>query len=192
MREREDENEHGEPRSAGTGNAPLSERDALLLQRYVDGELRPTEKLEFEERLCAEPPLDAALLELEDTRDYLLMGKVDPAPLGLGFADRLWQSYRKDYRKELHAGHAAAAASPQLSSDGVVHTLKFWTALAASILVLLSALALFFHPSEERGLLCADDRPETIRQVLRRLDQTLSADARTRGDPPDRRRAWRE
>ena len=59
---------------------PLTERDLITLNEYLDGALTPAETQAFEARLADEPALQTELDTLRDTVSLLSMAESVPVP----------------------------------------------------------------------------------------------------------------
>lgn len=64
-------------------STPLSERELIELNAYLDGELSAAERAAFEQRLDASPELQAELASLRQTK--ALLGMAEPVPLPRSF-----------------------------------------------------------------------------------------------------------
>lgn len=135
-------------------------QDDLILQRALDDELRPNERLELDQRLESDPRLRARLTELETMRD--LRREARPrGGLGLDFADRVMAQCEiasDDAPDELP--REPVAGGPRLRSQ-----LETYILIAATLVIALGA-ALFLRGHEEPSSMQAS--PE-VRQEVRRL-----------------------
>jgi hypothetical protein len=161
----------------------LSERepraDELLVQRYVDGELRPGEAEQLEERLLTEPDLVRTLEHVVRARSSFRHQEPEPAPLGGGFADQVFRAFLHGDDGELREGDGepgdgqdlrvaqAEVEAPLLPFE---HRLRVWALVAASLLILLGAFALFARSGERSGTMMADDSPAQRARTLQELD----------------------
>jgi hypothetical protein len=64
---------------------PLSEKDWILLNAYLDGELAPEEQAAFEARLARDPALQTELDSLRQTVEMIGMTQRRPIPRGVTF-----------------------------------------------------------------------------------------------------------
>ena len=137
-------------------------RTELLLQRYVDGELRASERAELEAMLESDAKLRSELDAMQAMRGLFDDARREnkPPPLGLDFADRVWARAQDEVR-------AASASTPPL-----VPMLKRASLIAASILFLLGA-ALWTMPTERASELGAS--PQAKRALLRELEARRQA-----------------
>lgn len=100
--------DHGMPER--DTKAELPNDDELLLQRALDGELRPNEALEFEARLEREPGLRRRLEEARALQAF--RSSAQPrGGLGLDFADRLTARVMSDLESESAPQAAESAAA---------------------------------------------------------------------------------
>ena len=134
----------------------------LLLQRYVDGELRASERLELEAMLESDAELRRELDAMQAMRGLFADARAarSVAPLGLDFADRVWAQAREE-------SEAAESAS-----SGMLLFVKRASLVAASILFLLGA-ALWTMPTERASELGAT--PQAKRALLRELESRSAA-----------------
>jgi len=150
-----------------------------LLQRYHDAELRPSERRELEERLRVDDKLRAQLERMEETAEFLAADAEagEPAPLGIGFADRLIS--RLEAEPDLPDGDPGRAPFGQLS-------FKRWIAIAASFLVFLLAAHAVTLPLQEDVLSARERQTRQSREraeLLRRLDRKADEKEASRGLP---------
>ncbi|PIE24595.1 MAG: hypothetical protein CSA62_01845 [Planctomycetota bacterium] len=160
-------------------------RDQLLVQRYVDGELRPAESQSLEQRLLQEPSLVRELERIVQARGPFRSSAEEPVPLGADFADRVFSHllYPAEPKEACavseEAGALAASTSGEHESFRLERSLRVWTLVAASLLLLLGAFALFSGGERRPGTMMADDGPAQRSRVLRELDARARAlDAR--------------
>lgn len=165
--------------------------DELLLQRYIDDELRPTERRDFEQRLASEADLASRLREARELRGVFLHDRREVEelpPLGVGFAERAFAELRREEREVGSTANSAQETALQgvgapTSVRGSAHVaqlvaLKTWTLVAASIAILLLTLVMFWNPKQPtvmqagRSLRDVDRRVELLesRERLRELE----------------------
>lgn len=145
--------------------------DELLLQRYVDGELRPAERDGLERRLARDAELAARLRVLEATRrgfDSLRDERRSVVPLGVGFADRVWSRLREP--------------APVTARPPALKTLQHWSLVAASIAVLLGIALMTFRPAQPARL----EAGPALNERLRELDRKAAAEAKARAAAKDK------
>ncbi|GEM_PF-6709275 len=145
------------------------DREDLLLQRYLDGELRAIERRELEARLAEEAPLRDRLARIERVQNLVRESDPEAAPLGLGFADRVLAEIRK-------SGDGPVEESPASDPGEPLRLLRRWTAVAAAILLLLALgmlIRLTVGTAGGDGRLEAEGRSRHRfeREVLEILDQ---------------------
>ena len=144
--------------------------DDLLLQRALDDELRPSERIEFEARLEAEPDLRQRLTSMEAMRDLRHLAR-PRGGLGLDFADRV-------------VAQCQAAAAPEMDTEESTPAepvrLRSWLeaaiVLAASVLLLLG-VSLFARGDHDSATMQAS--PE-VREEVRQLYEKLAEEERLR------------
>lgn len=155
--------------------------DELLVMRYVDGELRPSELRELEARLLEEPALVRVLEHAVRARSWFRAQQPVPAPLGAGFADRLFRALTEQEPVVATAAPSAAAGPASLGTGSPPqtatfdHTLRVWALVAASLLLILSAFALFARSGADDGTMHADDAPAVRARTLEQLDARARA-----------------
>lgn len=117
---------------------PEPTSDELLLQRFLDGELRPSERRDLEARLAFDVALSRRLGEMRDLKGLFAAGRDlvgQPVPLGVGFADRVWAEYLQAERER-----------PVGRLPGV-DVLKALNLLAATLAILLGGVLLLWRPA---------------------------------------------
>ena len=157
--------------------------DDLLLQRALDSELRPNERLELDQRLAQEPRLRARLTELEAMREFRLEAR-PRGGLGLDFADRVMarcETMRPSPapndsvpNEEIveEAVEETSVASAPAGGDAISLQLRTrletWILVAATFLVGLGA-ALWMRNTPQNSLMQAS--PEVKQEVRELYDQ---------------------
>ena len=161
MNDRHDERQHDATREPS--------RDQLLVQRYADGELRPTESAALEGRLLKEPGLVRELERVVQARGPFQAQAEEPVPLGAGFADRVFAELRGAPKPSAQDVPEPLAAEVP-AAPGLERTLRIWALVAASLLLLLGAFALFSGGERRPGTMMADDSSAERARTLRELD----------------------
>lgn len=155
-----------------TRDEPEARREELLLQRALDGELRPSEKAELD-RLLAE---DAGLRQQKrrgELQSEFFQADRDldlPPPLGLDFADRVLASLEE----------TSALAEPDLSqatgSRGAEPIrLGRWILAAAILLAVLLVGQLLTRPAPQEEMRAGTREADKILQELDRSSQERAA-----------------
>ena len=126
----------------------------LLLQRYMDDELRPAERRELEVRLQTEPELAKQLATMRGLSGVLRDAREEPAPLGVGFAERAWSRFRTEEVVPVRSLH---------------ETLRLLTLVAAVLVVVLGA-AFWLLESDGPADLTASPKKSEAHKLLEELD----------------------
>lgn len=111
---------------------PAPGDDDLLLQRALDDELRPSERLAFEERLEAEPRLRERLDEMVSMRAMRLLAR-PRGGLGLDFADRVVARCQELAKDEADPSSSAVVSSAAVSSAATTTTKLESTSAATTV-----------------------------------------------------------
>lgn len=138
---------------------PLPKATDRLLQRFHDAELRPSERKEFEARLQNDPGLQAELARLERASAFFAADaeSCEPAPLPVGFVDRLFSRIKSEQ---------ATPVQPKL---------KRWIAIAASFLIFLLAAHAFTLPPQGDDLSANERQDRASLELLELLDRKKDA-----------------
>ncbi|MFQ5503580.1 MAG: anti-sigma factor family protein [Planctomycetota bacterium] len=144
-----------------TGRQAEPDAEERLLWRYMDGELRSSERRMVEERLVREEGLARRLAEMQSLAPFFRAAGEDPVPLGLGFGDRVWAGI---HRREVHA-------SP--GSRDLPTLLRTWILVAASALVLLSLGTMLTLPRRTSVLEAEQTTEERLEQLDRKVEILL-------------------
>lgn len=155
------ETDHGQMQEG-----PDPKRVDLLLQRRLDGELRPSEREELEQALAESAPLRQQLRRGELQAEFFQADRdCDlPPPLGLDFADRVLA--------HLDRGETGARSEdPQALSVGDEESsisLGPWILAAAVLLAVLLVGQFVTRPSQDEEMRAGTREAERILQELDR------------------------
>lgn len=151
-------------------------RDDLLLQRRLDGELRPSERDELEQALAESPSLRQQMRRGELQAEFFEADRDcdQPPPLGLDFADRVLS--RLD-RQEAPAPVelVESAVGPQAKTFAVEEAsirLGPWILAAAVLLAVLLVGQFVTRPTQDETMRAGTREAE---KILKELDRSPDA-----------------
>jgi anti-sigma factor RsiW len=166
---------------------PRPSADDLLLQRFLDDELRATERRDLEVRLAADAGLARTLDGLRRQRQLIAADWPEPVPLTAGFGDRLWAGFRS----ELRLPPPAAAGVAAFSEASALLALKRWSLVAAAAVLLLTGILTLWRPAAPATLQADPTVHKLLRELEREAQQAEGVEAGKANDEAARRRAKR-
>lgn len=145
----------------------LNEADQMLVSRYVDGELRGDDLVEFERRLLQEPRLREAADGQREVRQWFAQTSDDSALTPpSGFAEKALLAARRLPPREALLGEVAVRGEVEIDRDAAMRTGKGLLAAAALVLGFSVVFASGLIERQDAGYLQAIDQ-----ERIERIDQ---------------------
>lgn len=151
---------------------PEARREDLLLQRALDGELRPSERAELDRLLAEDAGLRQQLRRGELQSEFFQADReLDlPRPLGLDFADRVLANL-----DETSASTDADLSQASRRRGGEPIHLGRWILAAAILLAVLLVGQLLTRPAPQEEMRAGTREADKILQELDRSSQERQA-----------------